>query len=531
MTEGNGGQGGLSLKAKEKVLVQLYIYRCQPDDGVFPFEVTQKGLSEHLGLRRSHVAVALQELIKDGLAVVTKGHVEGEERRQNAYCITDKGFEVGSALRTRLLEVEVSFEDSGGTRIVKVSEIVGSRKASLASVIIQLDRGRTVRDEIAIVTVPEKKLISVFCPTCKKQIEVDNVFFDEEVGFDCPGCGRPYRIVPAQRKEEDVEKRTDWAQQARDGAPARKSSPPASLMAVVTAVIVTLSIMLFTGTFCFTGALAAGAAVGIIIWAVLRTQRKTAPKARTFASALTITVILSPVLLFMWHLMVASIDLVETVTLVGLAVAVIAAGYIGVRYRLPGFRGDYLLSAGLVLILSAVASMVVLDFGGLTPGMAMAAGIAGSVIVVISTFHPIDKDAAVLDFGMSVGVFLLLLTVLVLVQESRDPMDLLASAGVALLGAVLIYLRGAREKSGAKNLSAHLLGALPMAIAVGLIAFGALLLLGGSYLVAALELSAAVPLAYLGVKQLLVEDRTYRALLVIVFSGAIILSIFAGLVT
>ena len=141
----------------------------------------------------------------------------------------EKGFETGSALRTRLLEVEVSFEDSEGARTVKVSEIVGSRKASLASVIIQLDRGRTVRDEIAVVTAPEKKLISVFCPTCKKQIEVDNVFIDEEVGFDCPGCGRPYRIVPAQRKEETPEKRMASQEQARGESMARETPPSASL--------------------------------------------------------------------------------------------------------------------------------------------------------------------------------------------------------------------------------------------------------------------------------------------------------------
>ncbi|MDQ1371203.1 MAG: Winged helix-turn-helix protein, partial [Candidatus Thermoplasmatota archaeon] len=472
MTEGDGWQGGLSLKAKEKVLVQLYLYRCEPGDVVFPFEITQKGLSEHLGLRRSHVAMALQELVKDGLVVVAKGHVEGEERRQNAYCVTDKGFETGSALRTRLLEVEVSFEDSEGARTVKVSEIVGSRKASLASVIIQLDRGRTVRDEIAVVTAPEKKLISVFCPTCKKQIEVDNVFIDEEVGFDCPGCGRPYRIVPAQRKEEAPEKRMASPEQAREEFTARETPPSASLIAVAVAIVVTLSIVLFTSVFCLMGALVVGAVAGLVVWVVLKAQGKTTPKPgtfagvgqvpitttsysgktarkpRTFASALMTTAVLAPVLLFVWDLMVASMDVMDTLRTVGACVAAVLIGYVLVKYRLPAFRGDYLLSAGLVLILSAVASMVVFDFGGLTPGMAMAAGIAGSMVVIWSTFHPVDKDAAVLDMGMSVGAFLLLLTALVLAQEASGLMDFFAAASVATVGAVLVYLRAARERTG-----------------------------------------------------------------------------------
>ncbi|MGD9962391.1 MAG: hypothetical protein AB7S97_00600, partial [Thermoplasmata archaeon] len=481
MTEGDGWQGGLSLKAREKVLVQLYVHRCEPDDGVFPFEVTQKGLSEHLGLRRSHVAMALQELVKDGLVAVAKGHVEGEGRRQNAYCVTDKGFDVGSSLRARLLEVEVSFETSEGARTVKVSEIVGSRKASLASVIIQLDRGRTVRDEIAVVTAPEKKLISVFCPTCKKQIEVDNVFIDEEVGFDCPGCGRPYRIVPAQRREEDPEKRMASPEQTREGSPARETPPSAWPIAVVVTVVVTLSIVLFTSVFCLTGALIAGAAVGVVVWAVLRTGRKTAPKPRTFASALTTTVVLAPVLLFIWHLMVASMDVMDTLRTVGACVAAITIGYVPVKHWLPAFRGDYLLSVGMVLILSAVASMAVLDFGGLTPGMAMAAGIVGSMVVIWSTFHPVDRDAAVLDMGMSVGAFLLILTALVLSQESSDVMDFSAAAGVATVGAVRVYLRAARERTGAKDLSSHLLAALPMAFAGGLRAVGAQRVRGGAY--------------------------------------------------
>ncbi len=530
MTEGDGWQGGLSLKAKEKVLVQLYLYRCEPDDGVFPFEVTQKGLSEHLGLRRSHVAMALQELVKDGLVAVAKGHVEGEERRQNAYCVTDKGFETGSALRTRLLEVEVSFEDSEGARTVKVSEIVGSRKASLASVIIQLDRGRTVRDEIAVVTAPEKKLISVFCPTCKKQIEVDNVFIDEEVGFDCPGCGRPYRIVPAQRKEEYTEKRVASPEQTKERAPAQEAPSSASLIAVAVAFIVTISIVLFTSVFCLMGALVAGAVAGVVVWAALKTRGKTAPKPRTFASALVTMVALAPVLLIVWNLMVAAMNVMDTLRTVGACVAAVLIGYALVKYQLPAFKGDYLLSAGMVLILSAVASMVVLDFGGLTPGMAMAAGIAGSMVMVWSTFHPVDRDAAVLDMGMSVGAVLLLLTATVLVQEASDVMDFFAAAGVATVGAVLVYLRVARERTGAKDLSSHLLGALPMAFAVGLLAVGALLVQGGSYLAAAVELAAAVLFAYIGIRRLFIGDRTYRVRLAVIFSGAIVLSVFAGLV-
>jgi len=521
MAAGTGGQNGFRLKAKEKILVQLYLHRCEPDEGVFPFEVTQKGLSDHLGLRRSHVAVALQELTKDGFVEVVKGHVEGAERRQNAYCVTSKGADTATTVRERLLDIEVSFEDASGTSTVKISEIVTSRRASLASIINQLDRGGPVRDEIAIMTSPEKKLISVFCPTCKKQIEVDNVFFEEEVGFDCPGCGRPYRIVPALKKEEPLQ----------EGGASHARAQSNATAVIVMAVIVAMAVTFFSVSVCLSTVFMAAAGAGIVVWALLRTQEHRVPRPRTPLSALTWTALLTPVLLLLWHLTVAEVDLPETMTVMAPIWAGLAITYAGVFYFLPEFKGDCLLSSGIVLILVAATTMFLEEFGIVDVGMALVVGISGGAMVILSTFHPIDRDAAVLDGAMSFGAFLLLLTGVVLVRESSETIDFVAAGAVALLGVTLIGLRIAREKTGVKDLSLHLVASIPLTAAACLFVLGLFLLKGGSLIAGAAELAAAAPFAYFGHKQVFSDDWPYRVPLVVVFVAVILIVMAAGLLT
>lgn len=521
MTAGNGSQSSFRLKAKEKILVQLYLHRCEPDVGPFPFEVTQKGLSDHLGLRRSHVAVALQELVKDGLVEVVKGHVEGEDRRQNAYCITPKGVDDATSVRERLLEVQVSFEDSSGIRTVKISEIVTSRKASLASVISQMDRGGPVRDEIAVVTKPEKKQVSVFCPTCKKQIEVDNIFTEEEVGFDCPGCGRPYRIVPATRAEA--------APEEPEISDARKM--PAETVAIILAALAVMTLSFFALPTCLSTIVLALAGIGIVIWLLAKRRRRTGLRPRTRLSAVTYTVVLSPFLLFIWHFRVASIDPGHTLEVLAPILVSLSLAYLAVRLYLPEFRGDYLMSSGLVLILVAAATMVLEEFGEIDVGMAMIVGISGAVFVVLSTFHPMDKDAVVLDIAMAVGAFLLLMVGIVLFWESSETIDYIAAEALAILGMVLIAFRIARERTDVKDLSSHLVAAIPLTLALGLVVMGVFLLQGGAAVAGVIELATAVPFAYFGSKQVFNEHWPYRVPIVVFFIAVLILAVTAGLLT
>ncbi len=520
MADGNGTEERLALKAKEKILVQLRFHMCEPDDGVFPFEVTQKGLSEHLGIRRSHVASALQDLVREGLVTVAKGHVEGADRRQNVYCITSKGLSSADPIRDRVLSVEVSFETADGSSTVKVQEIVSSGKVTLASILNQIERGGPVRDEITVVTKPEKKLISVFCPTCKKQIEVDNVFFDEDVGFDCPGCGRPYRIVPATKKTPSYEQ--------LPVAKGREANAP--LLAVLVGLIVMAASVSIVQV-CLIGPVMAGVVAGIVTWAVLRGKGKRRMTAtRTPLGAVSATLALSPLALIFWHLTVASIHPGETLFVLGPAFGVVAAVYLAVRRYAPEFEGDCLFVSGAVLILVAVATMFATEFGPMDVGMAPVAGIGGAVLVVLSTFKPLDKDALVLDGAMAIGMLMLLATAAVLVWEASGPVDAIAVGTFAVVGVLLIASRLAREFLGTKEFSAHVVSAATFSFGVCLFVYGIFLMMGESYLPAAALIAASMPLAYLGAVKVFDEGRKYRLLLVAAFVATWALALFAGLV-
>jgi hypothetical protein len=314
--------------------------------------------------------------------------------------------------------------------------------------------------------------------------------------------------------------------------PARATrSRQSAWVAVALAAVAVLALVFAPASVCLSTIIVIGAVGGIVVWLLTRERIMAKPKPRTRTSAVLGTVIVSPFLLILWHMTVATVDPYETAVVLVPMLAAAAAGYLGVVFLLPDFRGDYLLSAGLVMIMVAAATMFVVEFGWIDVGMALAVGISGAVIAVLSTFHPIDRDAKMLDGGASTGAFLLLLAGVVLVPGSEEMTDLMASGSVALLGAILVGMRAARELTGAKDISSHLLASVPLTVAASLLALGVLLVDGGAALAGAVELAAAAPFGYFGLKQVLNKDWPYRVPLVTVFLAVIALALTAGLLT
>ena len=520
MTSGEEGAWNNRLKAKEKVLVQLYLHKSEPEeDKTFPFEVTQKGLSEHLGLRRSHVAMALQELVKDELVWVCKGHISGAQRRQNAYCISSRGHELATEIRARLLSVKVQFETIEGTRAATVEEILGTGTVSLASIIYQMDRGGPVRDEITVMTKPDKNLISVFCPTCKKQIEVDNFFVDEEVGFDCPGCGRPYRIVPALKTEKLTK--------ARPPSNAR----PAILKGVV--ILSTIMLLPLAALYhvCFAGVYLIVIVIALASWNAPRKKSKRVLRPATPARTSVIILIAGSILLILWHLFVARIDLGDELILTAMVVAVIGAAYTVFELRLPDFKGDYMIASGTTLILIAMATTFVVDFGSIGVSTAPFLGIAGAALFAFSTFHSIDRDARVLDAGAGVGVFMLLTGAIVAFPKTEEAMDYIAIVWTTLVGLLLIGLRVLREITGAKDISTHLIASLPLPASAALLVVGIALIDAGALTAGLVELAAIAPLAYFGLRELTDDKWLYRVPITALIACFVIIALTAGIIT
>jgi DNA-binding MarR family transcriptional regulator len=508
----NGETANTGLRAKEKVLVQLGEHRTEPDQSPLPFEITQKGLSDHLGLRRSHVAMALQDLAKEGMVTAHKGHIEGEERRQNAYILTEAGAKKAREIRDRLVERFVKCEGTDGMDTRRIGDILESRKVSLSSVMFQLDRVGAVRDEITIVAQSTRRLIPVFCPTCQKQIEVENLFGDEEVGFDCPGCGRPYRIAPVLEKT----------------APGRRGTPPWMYLLVAACAVACTYLMAFFDSLCI-GALAA-VVVTVIIVGVLAVSSSHAGKSMrtpvpvaTPVGTLVFAFLFGLLLLVSWHLFVIDIDPVEEAGLVIPLLAGITFGYYGMTLSASHLRGEFLLTVGLLLALVAATIMFTEDFGEFRVSTAPFLGISGGALLGLTKFEDLDGNEKKLGAAFASGAYLLLLTPAVILGECESAGDFLAAGALVSIGVFLMSLRIAQTKVENHQLGELLAAAVPLVAAFGLAMMATILILGDAVVAGVFELAVMLPFGYLGVRRVFDDLWMYKLPMAAFLSGAMLL--------
>ncbi len=515
----NEQDNGTGLKAKEKVLVQLGEHRPDPDQMPLPFEITQKGLADHLGLRRSHVAMALQDLVGDGMVTTRKSHIDGEERRQNAYLLTEEGARRARDLRAGLIERTVRYEDADGVKDRKVSDIVGSRKVSLSSVIFQLDRSGTVRNEITIVAQSTRRLIPVYCPTCQKQIEVENTFEDEEVGFDCPGCARPYRIVPVLEKTST----------------GRPSRPSWVYLAVAASIVASIYLSQMLHTLC-AGAVVA-TVIAVVVLIVLAASPSKKKRGRTLRSpgspmgTLLFALGFGAVLLLAWHSFVKEIDPMEEAALVAPLVVGVCLGYWGIYATAPHLKGEFLITVGLLLVLVAVTIMFTEEFGEFSVSTAPFIGISGGALLGLIKFENIGGNELRLGAALAVGAYILTLTTVIVLGECDSTGDYIAAATLMSVGVFLASLRLVQTMVASHDLGDLLADAVPMVCAVGLAVMAVILMTGEAIVAGAFELLVMLPFGYLGVKRVFDGMWMYKLPFAAFLSGALVLVVSLALHT
>lgn len=510
------GMVSTGLKAKDKVLVQLGEYRADPDDLPLPFEITQKGLSDHLGLRRSHVAMALQDLVKEGLVTVHKNHVEGGQRRLNVYLLTEAGVTRAREARDRLADRTVQYEDKDGTDVRRVEDIIESRKISLSSIIYQLDRGGTVRDEITIVAQVSRRLIPVFCPTCQKQIEVENTFEDQEVGFDCPGCGRPYRIVPVLETP------------GRE----RRTYPNWVILWLTASVVGCYIYFIAFAQHLFIGVLVFGV-MGIVITLVVLLgsspggkRKRPGPMSRPRSrpqNMVFFSVFFGAAFLVSWDIFISGIDPMDEIILVGPLVAGITFGYYGISSSAPHLKGEFLLTVGLLLVLVAATIMFTEHFGEFGVGTAPFLGISGGILLGLKQFETIEGNEMKLAVAFASGSYLLILTPVVILGECEGAGDFIAAGALIAVGLFLTSLRIVQARVTDHDLGEILAAAVPLVGAFGLAMMGVILILANAVVAGVFELAAMLPFGYLGTRRVFDECWMYKLPVVSFLAGVMLL--------
>lgn len=95
------------LSVSERVLIHLSRIRFDRESDVAPRDTCQEGISESVGILRSHVPRAVKDLASDGLLEEGKRHVEDGEKRMKVYLITPKGLEKAKRIEERILGLTV----------------------------------------------------------------------------------------------------------------------------------------------------------------------------------------------------------------------------------------------------------------------------------------------------------------------------------------------------------------------------------------------------------------------------------------
>lgn len=100
----------LNMTARDKVLLHLKDYWQHQRDSEFPVAVTQKGISEMTGVRRTHVPRTLKRLITKDLVQEVQGHIKGERRRYKSYFLTETGLAEASHLLDSFKSIVVTVD-------------------------------------------------------------------------------------------------------------------------------------------------------------------------------------------------------------------------------------------------------------------------------------------------------------------------------------------------------------------------------------------------------------------------------------
>ncbi len=137
-----GGPEGLTYK--KKVLLYLREFDSLGERDVYPKEITQKGIADAVGIRRTHVSRVVRDLIDKGELKEKVGHVRGHSRKLKVYFLRAKGSERGQDLIDELKEVQVSVKKDGETfkcALTELNELLGNNSTLIEAIEILEESG------------------------------------------------------------------------------------------------------------------------------------------------------------------------------------------------------------------------------------------------------------------------------------------------------------------------------------------------------------------------------------------------------
>lgn len=111
------------VDAKDRTLIHLKDYQNHQHSMVVPYEITQGGIADSIGITRGHLTQVINRMYEDGLVVEKVRHVEGTSRRRKVYFISPKGIELEQKLREELESQEIVLITSQERKRMKIKDI------------------------------------------------------------------------------------------------------------------------------------------------------------------------------------------------------------------------------------------------------------------------------------------------------------------------------------------------------------------------------------------------------------------------
>jgi len=200
-------EGAFRITVNDRILVHLLEYTRYSDRPEVPREITQQGISEIVGTRRSHVSLALSTLRERSLVEERTVRVTDEVRRRKGYFLTSKGFEAAKSLAEKYLQSKVRIEEAGGVKEVAISDLpqLLGEKYYLVDVLCCLNKDGTLdvaeltgqraeaaHEEQAKAPVTPMARATAMCPMCATRVEFpyEN---EEMLTVICGSCGNTFR--------------------------------------------------------------------------------------------------------------------------------------------------------------------------------------------------------------------------------------------------------------------------------------------------------------------------------------------------
>ena len=112
------------LTIEDGILLHLFHYIKLQDDFAAPSEITQPGIADAIGIRRSHVSYALKGLKGKGQVVEHIAHIKDVKRKRKIYLLTQGGIDYARKIKIALEQRTVPLmDDAGVIKDIKISEI------------------------------------------------------------------------------------------------------------------------------------------------------------------------------------------------------------------------------------------------------------------------------------------------------------------------------------------------------------------------------------------------------------------------